>query len=121
VSAFHSIFLLSFSASLWIYGSQLFVTCTCRLSLQQALAPAFLESLSYALARFPRASLWVTGHSLGGALAMLAVADLKDNHAVRIEALYTYGPWHKITSFLSNREIAACLFRYHTRNHFHGK
>lgn len=57
----------------------------------QALEPSLKESLGYVLSRYPQSGLWVTGHSLGGALAMLAVADLKGNHSVHVEAVYTFG------------------------------
>jgi triacylglycerol lipase len=36
-------------------------------------------------------SLWVTGHSLGGALAVLAVAKLRMEKAQPVSGLYTYG------------------------------
>ncbi|GAB5032291.1 lipase [Nannochloropsis oceanica] len=57
----------------------------------QAIAPSLKESLGYVLARYPQSGLWIAGHSLGGALAMLAVADLKGNHSIHAEAVYTFG------------------------------
>lgn len=36
-------------------------------------------------------SLWFTGHSLGGALAVLAVARLRLGEGVPVDGLYTYG------------------------------
>lgn len=39
-------------------------------------------------------SLWITGHSLGGALAILATARLHFSKSQPINGLYTYGqPW----------------------------
>ncbi len=36
-------------------------------------------------------SLWITGHSLGGALAVLATAKLRFEKAQPVSGLYTYG------------------------------
>jgi triacylglycerol lipase len=35
--------------------------------------------------------IWITGHSLGGALAVLAVAKLLDKYGLHIRGLYTFG------------------------------
>lgn len=35
--------------------------------------------------------IWMTGHSLGGALATIALAELADSHGDRIAGCYTYG------------------------------
>lgn len=43
------------------------------------------------LATYPGARLYVTGHSLGGGLAVLAAAHIAYNLSVPIEAVYTFG------------------------------
>ncbi len=57
----------------------------------RGLEKAMKEAVGYVLGRFPSSGLWVTGHSLGGALAMLAAADLHTNHSTKVEAVYTFG------------------------------
>jgi hypothetical protein len=84
-------------------------------------APAMKEALGYVMGRFPTAPLWITGacvwrgngesstlsfqsltrstykskhnqgHSLGGALAMLAATDLHSNHSIAAAGVYTFG------------------------------
>jgi triacylglycerol lipase len=44
------------------------------------------------LDKYPTAEIFVTGHSLGGALAVLAAVDIKHNISPESEViLYTYG------------------------------
>lgn len=54
-------------------------------------APAMKEALGYVLSKFPTSPLWITGHSLGGALAMLAALDLHSNHSIATAGVYTFG------------------------------
>jgi triacylglycerol lipase len=52
---------------------------------------AVLAEVKPLLAAHPDATLWVTGHSLGGALAALCAARLEVCQRVRVHGLYTFG------------------------------
>lgn len=54
------------------------------------LQPQFWEAYKQIRAKYPNASLAVTGHSLGGALALLCAADLIQN-GINGFTLYSYG------------------------------
>jgi len=50
-----------------------------------------IRSVDHALSLHPTASIDLTGHSLGGAVAVLAGADLAGNHKLPVEEIYTFG------------------------------
>lgn len=49
-----------------------------------------IESVAQKCANSPGRRIWLTGHSLGGALAILA-ADLLYQHGVTVSGIYTFG------------------------------
>ncbi|MSQ09607.1 MAG: lipase family protein [Dehalococcoidia bacterium] len=56
-----------------------------------ALLQVWAQIWDYLQANRRGRSLWVTGHSLGGALATMAVAKLRLEHDEPVNGLYTYG------------------------------
>lgn len=69
--------------------------------------------------RRDRQPLWVTGHSLGAALATLAVARLRFDHKTSVQGLYTFGsPRVGDTKFAHafNKACRAYTFRFRNNN-----
>jgi hypothetical protein len=66
----------------------------------------------------PNAKLWVTGHSLGGALATIAAASLQDK-GIRVDGLYTFGQ-PRVGNWAFQRQFDRALgdhtFRYVNNN-----
>jgi predicted lipase len=66
----------------------------------------------------PKANIWVTGHSLGGALATMAAAALQDN-GVKVSGLYTFGQ-PRVGDWVFQRQFNKALgdraFRYVNNN-----
>mmetsp|Transcript_1220 Transcript_1220/g.1623 ORF Transcript_1220/g.1623 Transcript_1220/m.1623 type:complete len:413 (-) Transcript_1220:299-1537(-) len=59
--------------------------------------------------------IWVTGHSLGGALATIATARLRLDHDLPVHGLYTYGSprvFSKKYARIFNQDFAAQTFRF---------
>lgn len=81
------------------------------LQLYCSLRPAIIETLSQSGGR---GRLYVAGHSLGAALATLALPDIEAGAKVRIDALYTFGsPRAGDDSFVKafNRDYGRRSFR----------
>jgi len=57
----------------------------------EALAPGVVAEVLLLKAAAPAAQLFVTGHSLGAALAVLAASELHYSQNLTINAVYTYG------------------------------
>ena len=66
----------------------------------------------------PNLKLWVTGHSLGGALAAMATISL-ESRGISISGLYTFGQpriagWGMVNAM--NRRLGDCIYRYVNNN-----
>lgn len=75
-----------------------------------------LAAVKAALAANPKARIWLTGHSLGGALAMLAFEQIQLAADGRVVGCYTFGQPRVgnkafIAAFLGEFELASRYFR----------
>lgn len=57
----------------------------------QGLWPELKTILAAQRTRFPKAKLWITGHSLGGALAVMAAAVIAMEQKVPVQGMITFG------------------------------
>lgn len=76
--------------------------------------PELEPRLKLARERFPEAKLWITGHSLGGALAVMAATELALVDKVPVQGVITYGaPVTGDAEF--HKALTAALGEWHWR------
>jgi len=57
----------------------------------EALKPQIVPAVHSLVNQFPSASVYVTGHSLGAAMAVLSAAHLQTQEGVNVDEIYTFG------------------------------
>lgn len=55
------------------------------------LQPTIRTLFSALLSKYPNSQFWLTGHSLGAALAVMCGADLSSNLGIKPDQMYTFG------------------------------
>ena len=65
--------------------------CVLVLATTEALKPQIVPAVHSLVNQFPSASVYVTGHSLGAAMAVLSAAHLQTQEGVNVDEIYTFG------------------------------